>query len=134
MKTFRQFIAEQKRDSKINDFVSYACDCLGIKTPPRINLINDKAPAIENKSFGGYYPGQNRIDVNVADRHLADILRTLAHELVHCKQDQDGRFKDVEMAGETGSTFENEANSQAGVMMRNYGRQNPHIYEEFRRP
>ena len=78
-------------------------------------------------SFLLYQPA----DLNVGGRHLADCLRTLAHELVHHKQDVDGRFDGVEMAGETGSTFENEANSEAGIMLRNYGRANPCIYEEF---
>jgi hypothetical protein len=58
---------------------------------------------------------------------MADILRTLGHELVHRKQDEDGR---IDMnSGETGSKIENEANAKAGVLLREFGQQNKQIYE-----
>ena len=44
----------------------------------------------------------------VSNRSMPDILRTLAHELVHLKQRQDGVIGGVE-DGETGSDVENEA-------------------------
>jgi hypothetical protein len=47
--------------------------------------------------------------------------------MVHHKQNLDGVLTNY--AGETGSEFENEANSVAGIIMRNYGKQNPRIYE-----
>ena len=65
--------------------------------------------------------------VYVKNRNMADILRTLAHELVHRKQDEDGRI-DYE-SGETGSDIENEANAQAGVLLRDYGKIDNGIYE-----
>jgi hypothetical protein len=50
-------------------------------------------------------------------------MRTLAHELVHYKQDIEDRLDDN--SGATGSPEENEANAQAGVVMRDYSEQNP---------
>jgi hypothetical protein len=47
--------------------------------------------------------------------------------LVHRKQDEDGRI-DYE-SGETGSDIENEANAQAGVLLRDYGKVDNGIYE-----
>ena len=129
MKTFKKFVTEQKKVYIINNFIYYACDHLGFDNMPEINLIDSKKLAQENRSFGSYYIGQNKINVNIADRHVADILRTLAHEMVHCKQDMDGRLSGNMEEGETGSDFENEANSQAGIMLRNYGKQNPCIFE-----
>ena len=58
---------------------------------------------------------------------MADILRTLAHELVHRKQAEDGRLNIT--SGETGSDIENEANAQAGVLLRNFGKLNKQIYQ-----
>jgi hypothetical protein len=58
---------------------------------------------------------------------MADILRTLAHELVHRKQEEDGRL-DIK-SGETGSPIEDEANATAGVLLRNFGKINNSIYE-----
>jgi Zn-dependent peptidase ImmA (M78 family) len=58
---------------------------------------------------------------------MADILRTLAHELVHRKQEEDGRL-DIN-SGKTGSPIEDEANAMAGVLLRNFGKINNSIYE-----
>lgn len=130
MKSFKQFVAEQKKVDIIHNFIQYACEHLGFDEVPEINLIDSKKLAKENKSFGSYYIGQNKINVNIAERHVADILRTLAHEMVHCKQDRDGRLAGIAEAGDTGSDFENEANSEAGIMLRNFGRSNSYIYEQ----
>jgi hypothetical protein len=113
----------------IDEFKSYAAQELGLQNVPNINLIDDRKAALDNTSFGSYSPSNKDINVNVAGRHVADVLRTLAHELVHHKQNEDGRL--THNAGETGSDFENEANSKAGVLMRNYGKRNPGIYEDY---
>ncbi len=137
MLRFKQMILEdiayeQVVQGHVNDFINHAKDHLGLKELPKVELVNDKKAAQENASFGGYYPGEKTIRVNIAGRHPVDILRTLAHEMVHYRQDLDGQLEDVAMAGETGSTFENEANSEAGIMMRNYGRSKPSIYESYK--
>jgi hypothetical protein len=123
---------EQNVQKHVDDFMNHAKDHLRLESVPKVQLINNKRMAQENASFGGYYPGEKVIRVNIAGRHPVDILRTLAHEMVHYRQDMNGDLDDVEMAGETGSTFENEANSEAGIMMRNYGRAKPSIYESYR--
>lgn len=56
---------------------------------------------------------------------MADILRTLAHELVHHMQNLDDRLQDN--SGDDGSPEENEANALAAVIMRQYGRKLTHI-------
>jgi len=130
MLKFKQFLAEAELKNHIDEFVKYAQQELEIAEPPKVIVVDSKEEAAKNKSFGAYAPGLKTIYVNVAGRHIADILRTLGHEMVHHKQNEDGLLQSVEMAGETGSTFENEANNRAGVLMRNYGRANP-IYEEI---
>ena len=60
---------------------------------------------------------------------MADILRTLCHEMVHHKQNEAGRLKSD--TGKTGSEIENEANAQAGILLREYGQHNEVIYESF---
>jgi len=54
-------------------------------------------------------------------------LRTLAHELVHRKQQLEDRL--YVGAGDDGSDIENEANAEAGVIMRKFGKANPIIFE-----
>lgn len=118
---------EQETISHVDDFMGYCKDYLNLDEMPELELIPDKDLALRNTSFGGYSPSEKKIYLNTGGRHMADILRTLAHEMVHHKQNLDGRLTNY--AGETGSEFENEANSVAGVIMRNYGKQNPKIYE-----
>ncbi|CAB4124298.1 hypothetical protein UFOVP49_136 [uncultured Caudovirales phage] len=128
MKRFRSFLAE-KVEHHVDHFMDYACGHLGIKHPPKIDLIDDKNDAADNKSFGSYCPSDHTIKVNSVGRHPADVLRTLAHELVHHKQNLDGKLNDIEAAGKTGSDHENEANALAGVILRHYGKKNPKIFE-----
>jgi hypothetical protein len=105
-------------------FVDYACSRLNIDEP-KISIINSPSYSQEYHSFGGYIPLEQSIKVVVHNRNMADILRTLAHELVHHMQNINGE----ELNGEDGSNIENEANAMAGVLMREFGRENPEIFE-----
>ena len=105
-------------------FVDYACNKLNVDKP-QIFVITSPSYSQEHKSFGGYYPSEQEIKVVVHNRNMADILRTLAHELVHHMQNLNGK----ELNGEDGSDTENEANAMAGVIMREFGRENPEIFE-----
>jgi len=107
-------------------FVDYACDRLNIDKP-KVFIINSPTYSQEHKSFGGYYPSEQEIKVVVHNRNMGDILRTLAHELVHRKQDEDGRISYE--SGKTGSEIENEANAKAGVLLRDFGKQHEEIYQ-----
>ena len=61
------------------------------------------------------------------NRHPMDIFRSVAHELVHHKQNEDGRLGHSSEEGSTGSDIENEANAMAGVVMRHYGKKFPFV-------
>lgn len=58
-----------------------------------------------------------------ANRNPIDVLRTFAHELVHIKQEQDGKLH--KGSGQTGSDEENEANALAGILLRNFSQEFP---------
>lgn len=105
-------------------FVDYTCSRLNINEP-KISIINSPIYSQKHKSFGGYIPSEQEIKVVVHNRNMADILRTLAHELVHHMQNLNGE----ELNGEDGSDIENEANAMAGVIMREFGRENSKIFE-----
>ena len=116
-------------DSKariIDRFMDYATDYLSIDRP-KIKLINQDGYTQQHRSFGAYSPSDQKVMVVVYNRNMADILRTLAHELVHHMQNLDDRLNPK--SGEDGSPEENEANSLAAVIMRKFGRENPDIYE-----
>jgi hypothetical protein len=97
---------------------------------PNIEFITDRKWVTENRSFGGYNPYYKTLTVYVNNRNLADILRTLSHELVHHKQNEDGRLgKDISKEGATGSDIENEANYEAGKVMRWFAKANPQMFK-----
>jgi hypothetical protein len=115
----------------IGEFIKFAKDRLRlIGLPFNIKLVKDGGFATTFKSFGGYDPINNDIFIYVNNRSTPDILRTLAHELVHLKQRQDGYIGGPE-DGATGSDVENEANAAAGILLRDFGRRNEHIYESI---
>ena len=115
--------------SIINDFIHFVDSELGLNgILPEIEYSYDENEASENKSFGGYIPNEKKIRIVLIKRNLADSLRSLAHELVHHKQNLEGKIKSAK-DGETGSEIENDANAKAGILMRNFGKINPKIYE-----
>ena len=122
---------EQKKSKAqtIGEFIKFAKDRLSLdQFPFGIRLVKDNEFATSFKSYGGYDPKTDEIFVYVSNRSLPDILRTLAHELVHLKQRQVGTIGGYE-DGSTGSDVENEANAAAGILLRDFGKRNGHIYE-----
>jgi hypothetical protein len=111
--------------SAMRDFLPLAAKILELDTLPKIKpqlrLGKDDQP-----SFGRYVNNENTVYIAIEDRHLIDIIRTLAHELVHYKQDLANQLHPD--SGETGSDEENQANSQAGVIMRHFNKQFPKYF------
>ena len=116
----------EKFGPMLDTFTQFASKKLGIKSLPKMRL--EKEPM--TNSFGGYNPGENSIVVISKNRHPMDVFRTVAHELVHHKQNEDGRLgKDISKEGSTGSDIENEANSEAGKIMRWFAKSNPQMFK-----
>jgi len=116
----------EKFGPMLDTFVQFASKHLGIKSMPSMKL--EKEPM--SSSFGGYNPAEKSIVVITKNRHPMDIYRTVAHELVHHKQNEDGRLgKDIRKEGATGSPIENEANSEAGKVMRWFAKSNPEMFK-----
>ena len=125
----KENISESKQNS-INHFVEYASKKLKLKEQPKITLVSGREYSEAKTSLGGYNPMSKEIYVAIEGRLTADILRTLAHEMVHRKQDELGLVKDEVKDGATGSPIENQAHAVAGILMRNYGKINKQIYNE----
>jgi murein DD-endopeptidase MepM/ murein hydrolase activator NlpD len=110
----------------IKAFVKFTSQKLGLTEPPKIKLQRNPELASQRRSFGGYTPGQG-IEINIGNRHIMDVLRTLAHEMVHYKQDINGELKPD--SGRDGSDEENEANAKAAVVMRLWAKMNPELFQ-----
>jgi predicted nucleotidyltransferase len=74
-----------------------------------------------------YSPEDDQIWIYVKGRAIVDICRSIAHEIRHFRQMNDGEIK--ENSGDTGSSEENAANAFAGIMIRKFGKKNPKLYE-----
>ncbi|CAB4219086.1 hypothetical protein UFOVP1604_169 [uncultured Caudovirales phage] len=105
-------------------FIRFCIAELEIQTGPNIRIGDDHAKAQEHRAMGYYSPADNYIWVLRGQRVPADWYRTLAHELVHWRQRELGQGLD----GADGSQIENEANSKAAVLLREWGRRDAGIY------
>lgn len=123
-----QFIIEDKNQKEnivkmFSDFFPLAMKLLNLDKLPKIYFVGNVEHDVQ-PSFGEYRSGEKILTIALKNRHPNDILRTVAHELVHFKQDLNGELSDPN-CGATGSPQENEANSVAGIIMRNFNKQYP---------
>ena len=105
----------------ISKFVEFCKRDLNLDTMPEISIV--PGPTVGTDHSFGVFDGKT-IRVVSDNRHPVDVLRTLAHELVHWKQ----RLSGMEMDGETGSDVENQANARAGAIMRKFGEKYPECF------
>lgn len=108
----------------IHDFLSYCKDFLHLDKLPKVNIKYDSQESERHKTFGHFMPSSKEVTVYADGRHIVDVLRTLAHELVHWEQSQ----HESELDGTTGSHHENDANARAGVILRNYQTMNSELF------
>jgi len=74
-------------------FLPYAHKKLGFNKPVEVNLLSDPENAKNPLGKTAYYdPNQMKITLFVDKRHVKDILRSMAHELVHHTQNCRGEF------------------------------------------
>lgn len=109
------------------DFIEFAAKHLELDSLPKFDFKFDTKRSLEHKSFGGY--GGEHITITVKNRHIMDVCRTLAHELVHYKQDLNKELEGDD-PGATGSPQENQANAEAAIIMRNWGKKHPEYFEK----
>jgi pyrimidine deaminase RibD-like protein len=111
--------------SAFRDFLPIAMRELDINQLPPIRLLK-QVPAGDQPTFGKFNNQENVIHLGIAERHPIDILRTLAHELVHYKQNTEHQL--AAGSGATGSPEENQAHEIAGVVMRDFNKLHPEYF------
>lgn len=121
-----EILSDEKKNEIITKFISEVCEYLDVNED-KIEISYDPTEAAEMTSFGKQTPSTGVIRVVATNRNLADVLRTLAHELVHRKQKKEDKL--YVGAGDDGTDIENEANSEAALIMRKFGKTNPIIFE-----
>lgn len=130
--TIKQLLREEllsKSDDDlrmVTDFINFAKEYLGITDDVQVALAYERTPDLKTTA---YYNLDKLIKVYVKNRAIVDICRSIAHELVHHKQNLEGRLLNPAADGQDGSPIENEANAVAGVIIRKYGKIKPSIYQ-----
>jgi GNAT superfamily N-acetyltransferase len=122
--SMKQGVAEGLTESTLSDhedelreFVKWTCDKLKIKEPPRIEFQDSKDSEPQTKT-AHFDPTDKIIWIYTGNRNLADIMRSVAHELTHRKQDEKGQVNQEQ--NYPGSPIEQQADAVAGYLMKLY--------------
>jgi Zn-dependent peptidase ImmA (M78 family) len=120
------FLSEKNKES-LQKFTKFVKEQLGIKKMPTISIQNGRKDLKTTASYD--YTKENKIvKINGKNRALVDVMRSLAHELVHHKQWEDGRLK--VRPPDIGGEIEDEANAKAGQYIKMFAKIDDSIYEE----
>lgn len=120
------FLDDDKKE-KLNTFVKFVKDQLELKTVPTISIQNGRNGLKTTANYD--YNKENKVvKVNAKNRALVDVMRSIAHELVHHKQYEQGRLK--VQPPDIGGEIEDEANAKAGQYIKLFSKENPTIYED----
>ena len=120
------FLSDDKKD-KLNKFVKFVKNELELDAVPTISVQNHRDGLKTTANYD--YTKENKvIKVCSKNRALVDVMRSIAHELVHHKQFEQGRLevKPPDIGGE----IEDEANAKAGQFIKMFAKQDSSIYDE----
>ena len=121
-----EFLTDEKK-KKLNDFVKFCKDELSLKTVPIISIQNGRGKLVTTANYD--YTKENKIiKVNAKGRALVDVMRSIAHELVHHSQWEQGKLK--VKPPDIGGEIEDEANAVAGQIIKKFSKIDNTIYDE----
>ena len=120
------FLNDDKKD-KLNSFVKFVKKELGIEKVPTISIQANR-DGLKTTAHYDYTKENKIVRVYGKNRALVDIMRSVAHELVHHKQFEEGRL-DGPQPPDIGGEIEDEANAKAGQFIKMYSKEDPTIYD-----
>lgn len=110
----------------LQEFTAYVIEQLQIQSNAKIIFLFGHDP--NYPSAGGYLPGKKTVVCAVKNRAIADVMRTLAHELTHHRQYELGMIGPGDMDNQK---LEDQANVYAGRLVRWFGREHKEIYGDL---
>lgn len=121
-----EFLNDQQKE-KLTEFVKFVKGELKLKATPKVVVQNGRKDLKTTASYD-YTQPEKIIKVNAKNRMLVDVMRSVAHELVHHKQYEDGRLevKPPDIGGE----IEDEANAKAGQFIKIFAQKDQTVYDE----
>lgn len=111
----------------MQEFIRWTVDKINLETMPKFEWSYDTEDAQQNHHTGRHTEGENDVWVYVKNRNLVDIMRTVFHELVHCRQSELGMIQPGDSY--PGSPIEMEADMMAGKYMKIFGKKYPEIFQ-----
>lgn len=118
---------KKKPLNKINDFAKFVKDELKIKHAPTI-VITNKRDGLKTTANYDYSTDHKIMKVYGKNRMMVDIMRSVAHELIHHKQWENGQLETP--PPDIGGPIEDEANAVAGQLIKKYALKDSTIYDE----
>ena len=130
-------------EEMIQSLVSFSQERFGFEKPPTLFLNSDSNNATNLLGKTAYYDPQEReIHIYTTDRHPKDIMRSISHELVHHKQNDEGNLQGDHYSGEGYAQkdphmrkMEEEAYLQGNMCFRDWEdgyKQKQQVYNEWR--
>ena len=120
------FLTDEKKEI-LDKFVLFVKEQLELKTVPTVKIKNNRDGLKTTANYD--YTKENKIiKVCAKNRALVDVCRSIAHEMVHHKQFEQGRLKT--QPPDIGGEIEDEANAKAGQFIKMYAKEDPNIYNE----
>lgn len=115
------------RFGNAKNFMDFIMGKLGIKSPVKVTMTGDRKHH-GLKTLAHFNNADSHCVAYSKGRNMADVLRSIAHELVHKSQFENGKIKD-EPVQDIGGPIEDEANAVAGQLVKEFGYKNPEIFE-----
>ena len=121
------FLNDQQKE-KLTEFIKFVKGELKLKSTPKVVVQNGRKELKTTANYD-YTKSEKIIKVNAKNRMLVDVMRSVAHELVHHKQYEDGRL-DGPKPPDIGGEIEDEANAKAGQLIKMFAQKDQTIYDE----
>jgi hypothetical protein len=103
----------------MSNFCNFCADFLEIEESFQVRVVSDK---VENRiqTTAYYSPSDGDICIYGKNRALVDICRSIAHEMTHMRQDEQGLI--TGKIQDAGGFHEDQANSKAGEIIKRFAR------------
>ena len=120
------FLSDDKK-KKLNEFTKFVVKELGIKNSPTIAILG-KRDGLKTTASYDYGKENKVVKIYGNNRLMVDVMRSIAHELTHHKQWEDGKLK--VRPPDIGGPIEDEANAKAGQFIKLFAKKDPSIYDD----
>lgn len=120
-----KFLSKKQKEI-LRDFVKFVKNELKIDSMPRILILNGRGDLKTTANYD-YRKPEKIMKINGRNRATVDIMRSIAHELTHHKQYEQGRLN--VRPPDIGGEIEDEANAKAGQFIKMFAKKQPEIYE-----